>query len=223
MQKTRKNRKLPPYDVLYDLVVRKGQSYTQIAEQYGVHFTAVCNRLKEDRIIRGESWPITIDRRSRLAKAVRETSIDAGVLRDLLREAYEERQSKFSIGDIVTVSSGSVTDTSHRGRRRYHTGSCMINTRTENMISVRKDVAEREGYKPCGSCCRVTVDTWAKELGVTVSTKHIHRLLSNGSASLRIQKDTATQLLRAIGEEPHSSVSSWKPRSAAFKRVNVSA
>lgn len=213
MTKVNGNRKLPPYDELYDLVVNRRISYTDVAAQYGVHFTAVSGTLKRDRLKMGLPWPIDTDKGSRISRSLQDIYVDATVIRELLRESYQERQANV-IPDQVWVSSRSVQDPEHRSRRRYHVDGCRLLDRMSDLIQVATTVASREGYKPCGTCCRVSVAKWGEELGVDVSAAHLYRLVSptDDPNVRRIRKSTAVKLLRAIGEEPHERLTSWKSK-----------
>lgn len=211
MTKVNGNRKLPPYDELFDLVVNKRISYTDVAAKYGVHFTAVSGTLKRDRNRLGLSWPIETDRRSKISRSLDDVYVDATVIRDLLREKYEERKAT-AIPDQVFVSARSVSDPEHRHRRRFHLDGCHLGVKMGNMIEVSLTVASREGYKPCGTCCMVSVAKWGTELGVKVSAAHLYLLISDDPRVHRIRKSTAVKLLRAIGEEPHEVLTAWKSK-----------
>lgn len=219
------NRKLPPYDELYALLYTKGMSYKDVAAQYGVHFSAVSSTLRRDRTRLGLPWPIQTasERSKRISRQLDDILVDAMIIRELLRDAYEEAQATF-LPDQVLVSARSVTDQDHKDRLRYHLSGCFLNEKmgVETMVPVDRSVAEARHYKACGTCCHLSVAEWVKTLDVNISAAHMYRLVSHADDPnvRRIRKATAARLLRAIGEEPHEVLTSWKSKKLAFAPKN---
>jgi hypothetical protein len=215
------NRKLPSYEALMDLLYNKRMSYKDIAMKYGVHFSAVSSTLKRDRQRLGLPWPIQTasERGSRISRTLDDIMVDATLIRDLLREAYEERQETY-LPARVLVSARSITDPDHRDRLHYHLAGCYLHAKMgeETILTVDRAIVEQNRYKPCGTCCKMSVPEWADELGLTISDAHLYRLLSHcDDANVRrIRKSTAVKLLQAIGEEPHEVLSGWRSKQLAF-------
>lgn len=209
-------RRLPPYQDLYDLIITRKMSYTDVGNKFGVHYTAVCQTFRRDILKAGGTWPILENTADRAKTKIQDLFIDSGIVRELLREAYEEQESRI-VGTEVYVNPRT---TERRYRLKYHTSKCYLlkregDKRTIDLpLKLSISVAASQGYTPCGTCCRLSVDRFIEALGVDISMSHMARLLSYADYAdvRRIRKPTAVKLLRAIGEEPHAVLANWKPK-----------